>query len=183
MKTAGPSETRALGKIAYELKIAIHLPADKRGRGPAWHLGRVVFNNAMTNIWQAAVWVIPVTSLRGDQLIACRPSQRSWGGSGRLSLPRAFLEATWNRILISAGLAGAGVGGGWLMCIYVPDHMSPHSIVTISPPPHTLASLLLSKCFSIDLGVCFFSFLTVCFSHQNVTTEGQGLVKYRADIQ
>lgn len=65
MKTAGPSETRALGKIAYELKIAIHLPADKRGCSPAWHMGRVAFNNSETNIWQPRVQAIPAVSWEG----------------------------------------------------------------------------------------------------------------------
>lgn len=78
------------------------------------------------------------------------------------------------------------------MCIYVPVQMSPHSVVAISPPPHSLLTqlfLLLSKCLSIDLGffllfssLCGF-LLTVCFSHRKVTTEGQGLVKYSADIR
>lgn len=102
--------------------------------------------------------------LGGGQLISCCPSQGSWGGSGRGLLSRAFLEATWDRILISAGLAA---GRGMLAYVY----LCPSSNVTSQcsghhppPPPHThtqsIAILSSSYGFrNASLLISFFSLL------------------------
>lgn len=67
----------ALGKKAYELKIVTHLPADKGGLRPGWHLDRHAFNSSVTDIWQPAVWVTAASSL-GGPVESLLPSSRPW---------------------------------------------------------------------------------------------------------
>lgn len=80
MNARSQLEIRALGKIAYELKIATQLPADK-SRDPGWHLGRAAFNSAGTDIWQPAVWV--TRAVRLGRSLWHRADSPSGVGGGR----------------------------------------------------------------------------------------------------